>query len=270
MHWENELRTGLIGHRERLLGIAVCMNPRVVGADGHDRQIHRLRRSNLAKQIRIRGVAAKDDPVAAAFDQISVVSAMHIRLHTRAPVLYFQSTHSRRSRLDRFVPSQFVNRPVALCSQKIAGAGGGNDGGRAILQFPQARPVQVIHMRVREQDQIRDREFRDAHRRLYQSLDAQRERSDLDSYAGTEYWIGQDRETVYANQDGAVPDPGSMDPFAGPSGRIWNARRRLYRTLSIFGKALPENRRSLKNKPRERVCLPRRGCKGSHQSTDLM
>ena len=50
MHREHELRTGVIGHRERLLGVAVRMYPRVVGADRHDREIHRLRRPDFAKR----------------------------------------------------------------------------------------------------------------------------------------------------------------------------------------------------------------------------
>ncbi len=43
MNREYELGPGLIGHRKRLFGIAVCTNPGVVGPDGHDGQIYRFR-----------------------------------------------------------------------------------------------------------------------------------------------------------------------------------------------------------------------------------
>ena len=86
---------------------------------------------------------------------------------------------------------------------------------------------------------------------MNQSLHAQRERSELDADARTEHRIGEDREAVDANQDGAVTDPGSMHPFRGPRGKLRDAGRRLDGTLSILGQSSPEHRRGLKHKSRE-------------------
>ena len=93
------------------------------------------------------------------FDEISVISTMNIGARAGTPVLHFDRTNICRAHLAGRVPSQFVNRPIALHSQKIASAHGGYDCCPAILQLPQAWPVEMIHMRVREQDQIRNPNF---------------------------------------------------------------------------------------------------------------
>jgi hypothetical protein len=77
----------------------VCMNPRIIGADGHDRQIHRLRGPNLAKKVRICCVAAKNYPVPPGVDEIPDVSPMNIGARTGAPVFYFEGTNIRWSNL---------------------------------------------------------------------------------------------------------------------------------------------------------------------------
>lgn len=41
VHGENEVGSGVVGHLECLLGIAVRVNPRVVSADRHDGKIYR-------------------------------------------------------------------------------------------------------------------------------------------------------------------------------------------------------------------------------------
>ena len=58
-----------------------------------------------------------------------------------------------------------MNRLIAFHPQKIAGARSGDDSGPEILQLSQTRPVKMIHMRVRKQDKIRDRQFQSESRR---------------------------------------------------------------------------------------------------------
>ena len=79
---------GLLGHRDGLLGRAVGVNPRVVRADRHQRQIDRLVASRQRGEgVCVRGVAAKENGVCAALQEVAVVSAMGVADGARAPVL---------------------------------------------------------------------------------------------------------------------------------------------------------------------------------------
>jgi len=146
MHGQHKLCRSVIGHLKRLFRIAVRMNPRIVRSDRHDREIHRRRSANLAKKIRICCVAREDNPVPTGLNEIPVVSAMNIRCRACAPVLNLQGTNVRWSHLALFAPSQFMNRTISFHAQKVAGANGRNDRSVEILQFPQARTVEMIHM----------------------------------------------------------------------------------------------------------------------------
>jgi hypothetical protein len=83
---------------------------------------------------------------------------------------------------------------------------------------------------------------------MNQSFHAHDERSDRNPDSCTEYRIREDREAIHPNQDGAVTDPGCLQPFSGPSCHTREARQRLDGTPSILGHAPPENRRGVKRK----------------------
>src|ERR1700730_2571710 len=89
MHWKHKLRACLIGHRKRLFRSAACTNPGVVGPNGHDGQVYRLRGPDLAKHIGISRVAPEQDTMASSFDEISVISPMNVGARPRAPMVHF-------------------------------------------------------------------------------------------------------------------------------------------------------------------------------------
>ena len=65
----------------------------------------------------------------------------------------------------------------------------------------------MIHVRVREKDQIRGRKLREADRWINQPFHAEGERSNPDSDPRTEHRISKDGEAIYSNQNRAVTDP---------------------------------------------------------------
>jgi hypothetical protein len=57
----------------------------------------------------------------------------------------------------------------------------------------------MIHMCVRKQDKIRDRQFQRVDGGMNQSLHAEGEWPDLDPNTRTEHRIGENREAIHAN-----------------------------------------------------------------------
>src|SRR5258707_15284890 len=74
MNRNEALGAGIISHLPGLLRRAMETNPRIVRADGHDGEIHRLCSAYVAKRGSDRGVAGEQNPVPAGLDQISVIS----------------------------------------------------------------------------------------------------------------------------------------------------------------------------------------------------
>jgi len=110
-----------------------------------------------------------------------------------------------------------MNGLIAFHSQKVTRAGGGNYGSPRALQLPQTRTIKMIHVCVREQDKIRHRKFQRVHGRIYQALQSHGEWPDFDTDARTEDRIGENREAIYVYENGAMADPGRLDPFSVPS-----------------------------------------------------
>ena len=61
MDRHDEMSAGFIGHVHGLFRSAVRMNPGIVSADRHDRQIDGTGTAQLRKRIAQRGVAAEKD-----------------------------------------------------------------------------------------------------------------------------------------------------------------------------------------------------------------
>jgi len=199
MDRKNEIRAGVVGHRQCLFRIAVGADPRIVGSNRHDGEVDRLRGTNRVERVCVRRVPAENDPVAARVDEVSVVTAM--RVHARAPVPHFKSPDSRRTNLTSFVPAKFPHRTIVAGAQKIAGAGGGHHTRSRIFELPQRGEIEVTDVGVGEQDEIERGEILDAHGRVNQTLQAEDERTDADADSGAEHGVSEDSETFDAKKN---------------------------------------------------------------------
>ena len=70
------------------------MNPGIVSADRHDRQIDGIGSAQLRKQIAQRGVARKNDAAAISVENVAVVTAIGVAPLPRAPM--FDAERRRR------------------------------------------------------------------------------------------------------------------------------------------------------------------------------
>ena len=76
MDRDDEMSAGFIGHVHGLFRSAVRMNPGIVSADRHDRQIDGTGRAQLRKRIAQRGVARKKDATVISLENVAVVTAI--------------------------------------------------------------------------------------------------------------------------------------------------------------------------------------------------
>jgi len=85
MDRHDEMSAGFIGHVHGLFRSAVRMNPGIVSADRHDRQIDGTESAQLRKRIAQRGVAAENDATVISLENVAVVTAIGVALLPRAP-----------------------------------------------------------------------------------------------------------------------------------------------------------------------------------------
>src|SRR5580700_6094613 len=86
MDRHDEMSAGFIGHVHGLFRSAVRMNPGIVSADRHDRQIDGTGSAQLLKRIAQRGVARKKDAAVISLENVAVVTAIGVALLPRAPM----------------------------------------------------------------------------------------------------------------------------------------------------------------------------------------
>jgi len=97
-------------------------NPRIISPNRHEHEIEgTIRILQSRKRARVGGIARKTDGVAAALDQVSIVAAMLVLDHARAPMRHFQAGEldgtGRRLDFHRFAPIQLVDILKALAVQ---------------------------------------------------------------------------------------------------------------------------------------------------------
>jgi hypothetical protein len=88
MDWHDEMSASFIGHSHGLFRSAVRMNPGIVSADRHDRQIDGTGSAQLRKRIAQRGIARKNDATVISLENVVVVTAIGIAPFPRAPISY--------------------------------------------------------------------------------------------------------------------------------------------------------------------------------------
>ena len=232
MNGENEFSARIIGHAESLLGITMDTNPRIVCADGHDGEIGSAGRTHSGETIGVCGVAAKNNAEAICFDYVSVKTAKHVAADTRAPVIHFKRCDLRGPYLHGSMPAQFMHARVAARPQEIGSFASSHDMSGLTFELSQARQIEVIHMRVREQNQIDSRKFANRRGHFDKPFDADGERSKIDAYAPAEYGIRENGVPVHLDEHGGVSIPGGMQTSIGPEPglrviRRWNTFTRI-------------------------------------------
>jgi hypothetical protein len=126
------------------------MNPGIVSADRHDRQIDGTEGAQLRKRIAKRGVTAKNDAMVVSLENVAVVAAIGIAPLARAPMFYAECSNvdlagDSRYRLNLF-PMQFAHVAKPLPTQQITCLPGRDQRTRTIKS--ERAHVEMIEMRV--------------------------------------------------------------------------------------------------------------------------
>ena len=104
-------------------------------------------------------------------------------------------------------PADFLDSLVAFRTEQVGGVGCGDDFDLAVFECAQGRDIKVVHVRVREQDEIDVGEAVEWDGRQKEALETQCQRTEAEAHAIGEDGIGQDGEAVDFEQDGRVSQP---------------------------------------------------------------
>ena len=91
-------------------------------------------------------------------DKIAVVAAINVSAHARAPMRYFKGSDLRGTHLDRLVPAKFVYAGITPHPQQIGGLRSSHNLCTWILEAPQSRQIEMIHVSMRKQNEIHRRQ----------------------------------------------------------------------------------------------------------------
>ncbi len=160
--------------------------------------------------LRVRRIPAKQNAARANFQYIAVEAAMHIAAHASSPVRHLERPDVCRTDVHFFTPAQFMNVSVVPRAQQIRRAQGSHHAGSGTFETSQAGQIEMVHVRVRQQDEIDGRQILQVGCHVYHSFDTQRERPEIQPDPQTENRVRQNGEAVDIQEDGAMSQPGSM------------------------------------------------------------
>ena len=151
MDRHDEMCAGFIGHLHGLFRSAVRMNPGIVSADRHDRQIEGTGRAQLRKRIAQSGVAAEKNATVISLKNVAIVTAIAVAPQPRAPMFYAErgdvdlagGSYYRLS----FFPTQFAHVAEPLPTKQITCLLRSDHRGRTIKSMERAH-VEMIEVRV--------------------------------------------------------------------------------------------------------------------------
>ena len=146
-------------------------------------------------------------------------------------------TSSRRD-VRRFVPSKFGDRTVAAFRQQIRRAPR-HDRSRFTADGAQRRAIEMIEVRVRDQNEIDLRQLMPCQRTLHKAQRSQCSQSEVDADASVEDGIGQDPHAIEIHEDGGVSEPRECHRVVGPGVGSWPMGSRWNRSTD-FLETLPK------------------------------
>jgi len=167
VNWNEVAHAGGVTHSDDLLGRGMRSDPRIVGADRHDGDIKGTAVIQLREAVGLRGVAAENNPAAVSFQDVSVVAAVIIAAHSRAPMFHANRADFQRTggvmNFRFLLPAQLGHLSESCPAKQVACPRRGDQLGAGVetMERPQ---IEMIEVRVREQDEIDSRQLGDAKR----------------------------------------------------------------------------------------------------------
>src|SRR5436190_11544249 len=218
---DDEARTRFVGHLDGLLRRAVAADPRVVRANRHGDDVDWPAMADVA-EAGARRVAGNRDAVAPPFEQIPVEPPVDVLAHARAPVTDAEGLdlHAlvRVLETPSLAPPELDDLAEPQAPQQIARGRRGDDDAVA-RELAQRADVEMIHVRVCQQDEVDRRQLPDAQRRRDEAFRAERHDARADADAREQRRIGEDPDAVEVDEERGVTEPREREPIVTP--RRW-------------------------------------------------
>ena len=141
----------------RAYGSRDCMRPRASSASRSNGRLD----FQLPKRRGHRRIAAEQDTMAAILDGVTVVPPVGVALHARSPVTYLKRMDFHTSDPHPRTPRELVHGSISVqdAQQIRRTCRRDHRGRRTLREAPQRRQVEVIHVRMGEQNQVDRRQF---------------------------------------------------------------------------------------------------------------
>jgi hypothetical protein len=194
MDRHDEMSASFIGHLHGLFRSAMRMNPGIVSADRHDRQIDGPASAQLCKRIAQRGVSAKNDATVISLENVAVITAIGIAPLPRAPMFDAECDDvdlagGRCYRL-YFVPTQFAHVAEPCPTKQITCPQCRDHRGRTIKSMERAH-VEMIEVRVGKKHDVDLGEVANCQRGRDQPFRSECESGQPDSDPRKKNWISE-------------------------------------------------------------------------------
>jgi len=150
-----------VGHSDGLFGSAMVPDPRLVGCDGHDGEGVGAGGSKPGEGLGHGGVTAEDEGGSFTAEDVSVIAARFAVGPSLAPMSdlggFDVDFAGRGLEGDRFAPAELGDFAAAGVVDEVGGVFGGNDGQVLTKESSQGAHVEVVHVRMGQEDEVQGR-----------------------------------------------------------------------------------------------------------------
>jgi hypothetical protein len=211
MHRHDESRAGGVRHLDCLLGCAMRSDPRIVCADGHDREIDGAVLTQVGKTVRQRRVPSEKNAPSISLQKIAVVTAVSVALLPRAPVVNAEGddvdvTYGPLKRFP-FAPTKL--RDVAqTCPSQLVLCFRSSYHARILVKAIERSQIEMIKVGVRQKDDVDLGQLMEFKCGRGQSFRADGESRESNPDAREKDGVGENLDAEKIDEHRCMTDPG--------------------------------------------------------------
>jgi len=241
----DQARAGIVGHRDCLLGSAVCPDPRIVRTDGHDGGIEGTKAPVCSKNRSHCRIARNQQPPAFTFQHKARITSPLISADTGTPMPHLDGPYAnittRCQNGRRFIPTELRNGAIAASGQQIRGRPCHHRGGTS-AHGAQRWPIEMVEMRVRDEHEIELRDRRAGQCTVDEPRRTKGTQPELHANAAEQHRIRKNSHAVEVDENRGMSQPGEREGVITPRLRM----RDVWRgggVMAAFGEALAKETR---------------------------
>lgn len=219
-------------HVPGFFGGCMAVAPAFVGADAEHGEIDVL---EFVEGVGGGGVAGEEHAGMAGVDEVGVVSAPPIEGVAGAPVIGFERGDGESADAERAMPREFDDSSEAV-GEKVPGSRGGDDGGAGVRECFECGEVEMIEVRVGEEDEVEAAEGVGLEGRILETGGSDGSPDDAGSDPSGEDRVSEERGVAGADEACGVAEPCGGEAFGGRED-VWGRGRLGLRLVGGVGVA---------------------------------